>query len=316
MPSFLWGLFCACSWTWCIGMFLPRLMIERWGWWGFIAFAAPNVIGCTAFGYVVRNRARSDDMIARQSTAMIWFSAVTLAYHMFFVVWLFDSLIAIPQIGFLAPVVIAAIIFALAGVFSFLNDRDWLGLSVLVYAISLLGFWKLGAAAVQSVEWDGELKFAGLGAIVPFLFFGFLICPYLDLTFHRAIRNSPSRHSFAVFGVTFLVMIVLSVAIWFWPEYLRSKWLPAIVIGHLLGQTVFTMGAHMREIRVSPLRLGKTERGVAIVAPLLAAPLVYAAQLVRVSESPGEDVYIALLVLYGTLFPAWFVWNAIKRPGH
>src|SRR6267142_6505142 len=91
--SFLWGIFCACSWTWCIGMYLPRIMIERFGWPGFIVFAVPNVLGCAAFGYVVRNRARSDAITARHGAAMTAFSAVTIAYHLFFIVWMFAELI-------------------------------------------------------------------------------------------------------------------------------------------------------------------------------------------------------------------------------
>ena len=48
------GLALASSWTWIIGMYLPRIMMERHGWAGFLAFAVPNVIGCTAFGFVLR----------------------------------------------------------------------------------------------------------------------------------------------------------------------------------------------------------------------------------------------------------------------
>ena len=45
-----WGLYCASSWTWCIGMFLPIIMLRRFGWPGFLVFAIPNVIGLIAFG--------------------------------------------------------------------------------------------------------------------------------------------------------------------------------------------------------------------------------------------------------------------------
>ena len=40
-----WGLFCACSWTWCIGMFLPVILIRDLGGAGFLAFAIPNLFG-------------------------------------------------------------------------------------------------------------------------------------------------------------------------------------------------------------------------------------------------------------------------------
>ena len=48
-----WGLFCASSWTWCIGMYLPVLLLRHFGWPGVLAFVVPNVAGCVAFGYVL-----------------------------------------------------------------------------------------------------------------------------------------------------------------------------------------------------------------------------------------------------------------------
>ena len=59
LATIAWGVFCACSWTWCIGMYLPKLMMDLYGWWGFLVFAIPNVLGCCGFGYVLARRARS-----------------------------------------------------------------------------------------------------------------------------------------------------------------------------------------------------------------------------------------------------------------
>ena len=310
--SFLWGLFCACSWTWCIGMYLPRILIERWGWWGFIAFAVPNVVGCTAFGYVVKNRQRSEAMVARHSAAMITFSSATIAYHVFFTVWLFESLVQMPESDVVVPLAAAGIVFTLAGVFSFLNNRDWLGLSVLVYAVSLLAFWRLGSDGLRSIEWSGAQHLGLLALAIPASLFGFLLCPYVDLSFHRAIQHSPSRHSFAVFGATFAVMIVLTCAVWFDSTYRRSGWLPAIVMAHLLAQSVFTMGAHMREVRVSPMVSNGTVRVIALFAPLGAAVTLYGARALYESSRTGELTYLTFLTLYGSLFPLWFALKAVR----
>src|SRR3954471_24793497 len=49
-----WAAFLGASWTWCIGMFLPVLLIRDYGpsmWW---AFAVPNVIGAAAMGWILR----------------------------------------------------------------------------------------------------------------------------------------------------------------------------------------------------------------------------------------------------------------------
>ena len=35
-------------------MYLPVILLRRFGWLGFLAFAVPNVLGCAAFGYVLR----------------------------------------------------------------------------------------------------------------------------------------------------------------------------------------------------------------------------------------------------------------------
>ena len=313
MLTFLWGLFCACSWTWCIGMFLPKLMIDRFGWWGFIAFAVPNVIGCTAFGYVVKNRSRSEAMVRRHQTAMIVFSSITIGYHLFFTVWLLDSIVQVPQAFWTAPLGSAAIVFALAGLFSFFPDRDWLGLGVLVYAVSLLAFWNVGFEGFQRVPWGGALNPAALILLTPALLFGFLLCPYLDLTFHRAIQRTPSRHSFAVFGATFTVMILLTVAIWFGTTRWEAEtfdWLPPIVMAHLFAQMVFTAGAHMREIRVSPI--SGVGRVTAIFAPLSAALLLYLGRMLTDSPALGETNYMAILSLYASVFPGWLIWNALR----
>lgn len=304
---FLWGLFCACSWTWCIGMYLPRIMVERWGWWGFIAFAVPNVLGCSAFGYVVKNRARSQAMVARHASAMICFSSLTVAYHVFFIIWLFESL----QGEVAMPLTAAGIVFTLAAVFCFLPDRDWLGLSALVYAISLLAFWRLGIDGLQMIEWSGRQNVALLALALPAIVFGFLLCPYLDLTFHRAIQQSPSRHAFAIFGLTFAAMIVLTCAVWFDTDYRSARLLPAMVIAHLLAQSTFTMGAHLRELRVSSHINSGPVRVIAFFGPLAAAPVLYLAQALSDSPRLGEHLYLAFLTLYGSLFPAWFALGAL-----
>ena len=84
---FGWGVYCAVSWTWCIGMFLPIIMLARFGWAGFWVFAIPNVIGCAAFGYVLSTRASSQRIIEKHGVAATWFSVVTIAYHKFFIAW-------------------------------------------------------------------------------------------------------------------------------------------------------------------------------------------------------------------------------------
>ena len=89
-----WGLFCACSWTWCIGMFLPIILVREFGWPGFLVFAVPNVLGCAAFGYVLGNAPSRAGLLSRHQPATVLFSSTVIGYHMFFAAYaIFESTI-------------------------------------------------------------------------------------------------------------------------------------------------------------------------------------------------------------------------------
>src|SRR5438128_464538 len=117
-----WAAFLACSWTWCIGMFLPVLLVRDFGVAGWIVFAIPNVLGAAAMPWVL-GRARTASKLAgytgtdppplvvRHETAMRIFSLVTIAFHLFFMFWV---------IAWLTPMG-AVITIALAGGFFLLR---------------------------------------------------------------------------------------------------------------------------------------------------------------------------------------------------
>ena len=69
-------------------MFLPVILIHRYGWLGFLIFSIPNVIGCAAFGYVVRTPERSKELVEKYKTAISLFAIVTIAFHVFFIAML------------------------------------------------------------------------------------------------------------------------------------------------------------------------------------------------------------------------------------
>src|SRR5947209_11222754 len=84
---FLWAFFLACSWTWCIGMFLPVLLVRNWGIWAWIVFAVPNIIGAAAMGLVISSRQQSENILINHRTAIAVFSLITIAFHIYFVYW-------------------------------------------------------------------------------------------------------------------------------------------------------------------------------------------------------------------------------------
>jgi hypothetical protein len=309
MTAVGWSLFLACSWTWCIGMYLPLIVMRNYGWWGFLVFAVPNIIGCSAFGYVMATRTQSRRFERTHRGAALSFSLVTAAFHMFFVPMLL-------RIYFDAPAHVAIGttlgVYVVAALLSRLSSRVWLYLSALVYAGSILAMLAVLASGgfepgVVRGRFDGtNLVFLALPSL-----FGFALCPYLDLTFHRALRESPSRHGFFGFGVTFAIMIVFT-AVYF------STGLEAVVLGHVLAQATFTTGAHLRELgspwpapqRPAPLWMA--------ILPLAAIPLTYLPLPELLAANDGaylfELPYQGFMLAYALVFPAYLFVFAGRRP--
>ena len=67
-------------------MFLPIILLDRFGGWGFWAFAIPNVLGCAAFGYVFTAET-SRRFARRHLEAIRWFGLATIAFQVFFLGW-------------------------------------------------------------------------------------------------------------------------------------------------------------------------------------------------------------------------------------
>ena len=86
-----WAVYLGTSWTWCIGMFLPVILVREMGLWGWIVFAIPNVVGAAAMGWVLRTADASERLVRDHRPACIAFSAVTVAFHVFFLGWLIGS---------------------------------------------------------------------------------------------------------------------------------------------------------------------------------------------------------------------------------
>src|SRR4029079_12427203 len=82
-----WAAYLACSWTWCIGMFLPVLLVRDYGIWGVVVFAVPHVVGAGAIGRVLRSRASAARVLASHKKACVAFSIVTVLFQAFFYGW-------------------------------------------------------------------------------------------------------------------------------------------------------------------------------------------------------------------------------------
>ncbi len=313
---FVWAVFLAVSWTWCIGMFLPVLLVRDYGIWGFVAFAIPNVVGAAAMGWVIRSQDASRWCVIQHETMVRVFSAVTVAFHLWFVwylshagwvsgewwpwicvgvfgIALFSGLRADKPSEALTPFFISVVVIA----FSF-----WVGLEVKIPEPSDRGFW-----GIPAVVW-----------VAPVCIFGFLLCPYLDATFHRARQNlglRASRIAFTIgFGFFFFAMILFTVAysgLLLGTSLAGPRVLTAIVM-HMLIQSGFTCGLHIREMVSSVgtahrVRMSGTIMSAGVIAILGGAAALFRFQ-VSENISPGFELgYRIILSAYGLLFPA-YVW--------
>src|SRR3982750_3304447 len=93
LHAFLWAVFLAVSWTWCIGMFLPVLLVRDFGVWGWVVFAVPNVVGAAAMGAVLARPGASERVVARHPGACACFSVVTIGFHVLFLAWIVSALV-------------------------------------------------------------------------------------------------------------------------------------------------------------------------------------------------------------------------------
>src|SRR4051812_32860256 len=76
-----WAVYLATSWTWCIGMFLPVLLVRDYGTWGWFVFALPNVVGAAAMGWILRTREQSVRIVDQHRFACLAFSFVTITFQ-------------------------------------------------------------------------------------------------------------------------------------------------------------------------------------------------------------------------------------------
>lgn len=295
-------------------MFLPVLLVRDYGLGGWFVFAIPNVLGAAAFGWVLSRRGDSERLVAENHSACVAFSAITLAFHAFFLAWL--AIRVIPVSWCIAAVVAGS---ALPFVLRHRRILDLI-LAWLVLAVSVAVLWH-GLTHFTISERRGMKNAVDLIWLAPVCIFGFALCPYLDLTFHQAKQaTTPAEGKLAFgvgFGVFFLAMIFLTLLyegdfVWerhygsFGPIGLRT-W----VALHLAAQSGFTWMAHLR----AQPAWRKRDAQIWIVAAILAGvaalfvwlPHYEWFQQGHFEMLTGEAIYRIFMAFYGLAFPA-YVW--------
>lgn len=320
-----WAAYLAASWTWCIGMFLPVLLVRDFGTWGFVVFAVPNVIGAAAMGWVLRRSSDSAAISRSHQHALACFSIVTIAFQCYFAVMVltrfadfFYELQALPYS-----------LFFVAAAAAFFRGGKWAAATALGASLILFALYLSAASWPTVSQWpihDPAITGAtprptSLVWLAPVTCFGFLLCPYLDLTFHKArasLAVPNSRAAFGLgFGVLFLTMILFTLAYsgeFFDRPLTSDRRALSLVLVHIALQLGITVGLHGH--CVSRLTHTSWKRaGVAIAVVSVAAVAVLAVPIAGKLRGPAsmtierwfEDGYRLFMSFYGLIFPA-YVW--------
>lgn len=297
-------MFLGTSWTWVIGMYLPVLMVRDFGAWGWIVFAVPNVIGAAAMGWVVHERGQSERIVAAHRLACRTFSLVTLAFHAFFAIWFLLRL---------APAGETLIILIVTGgvmVFLCVVLQRLRTAAAITYAVSIAMICSALYRGLLPDIINSSLRFPlDLLWLTPVTIFGFLLCPYLDLTFHRARQNLTSGEAQAAFGVGFgsffLLMILFTLGYSGWIGGNLTAAAAWILFIHMAIQLLFTVAAHLRELLqgVRIARLGGWTWLVALAIGAAAGAVVGGTQYAGLSI--GEVIYRLFMGFYGLIFPTY-----------
>src|SRR5262249_4159216 len=127
-----WAVYLACSWTWCIGMFLPVLLVRDYGIWGWLIFAIPNMLGAAAMGWVTKSAASSILMVDAHRKACRIFSVVTISFQIYFMLEIASQLL--PTSFIVQQLIAMTALFLVGAIMSgFLHRRE---LAYICFAIS------------------------------------------------------------------------------------------------------------------------------------------------------------------------------------
>lgn len=331
-----WAAYLGTSWTWCIGMFLPALLVRDFGLWAFAVFAVPNVLGAAAMGWVMKP-GFSERVTAAHRPALWAFSAVTIAFQAYFAAWM-TRWLAIPAWAIVPALAAASVLLA--------SPRERAGRAAAAVV------WLISVAALAVGLWQGVLDLPPtppaplaeqLPALAAVCVLGFGLCPYLDATFHHARQRQGAEAAVVSFGFGFAVLFTLMIVgtlLYAEPAARMiegglggGRVLAAVLAVHLGVQMAFTIGAHAARWRggagtpeapsaPSPHRAMMLARAGLLLAFIVGTGLGLAASAVpagwrHAGLTAGELGYRAFLGAYGLLFPAYVwlcLWPAAGEP--
>jgi len=269
MRSILPAVFLASSWTWVIGMWFPYYLTRDFGWMAWVVFAIPNVIGAASVGLLLKPGTSRNpaDWVARSSVALttkhdiacMAFSVVTVAFQLYVVGLLLRTYVSPLPVAAPMVSISTAVFVGLVVVFALLPWRAswWAAGIVWLFSVGMalsaeatsdaLGAFMLPPSeGIVSVTGDAN----GLWKLAPAIVFGFLLCPYLDLTINRVRQETPeptgSMASVLGFGFFFVVMIGMTLG--YAGRLISESTMSVYIVAHIAVQAAFTAGVHLRAL--------------------------------------------------------------------
>lgn len=317
----LWrALFLASSWTWCIGMWFPVYMCKDWGWPGWAAFLAPNAIGAALVGFV-HSAESSPRFVAANISAMRAFSVVTILFHVSWLAWLLPYLLSRSMIGQGWVGGVAAVIVVLAAARMSVKS-NWAARAIVITLLSASGAalsWSM-SSALRMPPSTGEQSLNALMYALPVLALGFGLCPHLDLTFHRVRQEAPGTQGTAAFALAFgLVFPMLMLLTLFYAGGIRDRRWTVYLLIHLVPQAVFTIAAHLRELRPGglaawgedwPRRRTQLIGAIALMFASAALPWMPDYNSRTLATRLAYELFMSF---YALAFPAWVWIVSIER---
>ncbi len=308
-------------------MFLPVLLIRDYGAASFFIFAVPNVMGAMLMGIFLQRPRASEELVRGHWRACWWFSWITSAFQVFVLLWVLLDLVE-PRAGLWAFGG-AAVVLAVVWLTARRRSADLLATGVLLASLAAAAIWLWLDHPVLTTS-PQRMSLGDVAGLAPVCLLGFALCPYLDLTFHKArqrLPGAPGSLAFVIgFGVMFLAMIVLTF-LYAGPLLARAESLgvaasPALLAApllvHLGGQLAFTTAIHNDQIAagwggdMEPR--GWEGRATAFMTALGLAALARNLTGTYVGLHSHEFIYRVFMAFYGLVFPA-YVWLCIVGRG-
>ncbi len=322
----LGAIYLACSWTWVIGMFLPVLQVRDYGWPGYVVFLVPNCVGAMSIGFLLKSgwgEGGAGAFLRKHGHAVALFSAVTVLFHLYFLGGIAQEIGqtfvpgVMPGGAWAAVVVIALGNLWIGG----MRTGGWWARAVVVLGVSglavWLAYWTTGGHAYALPRTHGTKGYTAMALAGPAIVFGFLMCPYLDVSFLRTRAEESARVGRLAFVLSFalffpaLVLFTLAYSEAFNGGAGMNNWFYL----HMAVQASFTIGVHLREQRAVWRGTSKwvdetNRRGVVFwqrAVWLAAGPAIVVGAMAW-EQGWFRFGYESILSMYGFVLPG-YVWS-------